>query len=346
MATSRCITAVRGAAGRRLSLCALLLVTALLLLHPVHAVVYTTAITSANVPSVYGASGASPVEGLYQTCLRSTNASATSTDRMALTIRTSGMASMVAEVVGTGRYYIAGYYNPTADGWYWNDGLSGTVTLFGQGPTSTAVNNILALRWAAGYPRMESGTATVGSLRYMVYDGTLKGWVNVAGTALYDGVACESQDEVVEVKKKFPWWAILIIVLGSVVVIALVVVLVVCCCCCSRKKGDENSNEGSDDESEMEGNSFGNSRNRSFNSRYAASRSRGSFSSNGSSYSATSKGSSLTSTKESDSHSRSVSPTNSHSTDVTSSSDSYSSYSASSSSGSSDNRSSSGSRAH
>ena len=211
------------------------------------AVIYTTAISSAYVPSAYGTKS-NPLQGLFEVCLSSINASATETDRMALTIRTNAMANYVADILGRGTYYLAGYYDAATDGWYWIDGISATRTQFGQGPSCAAVNNILALNWISGYPKMEFGN-TVGKLKFLVYDGAQKGWKNVAGTATYDGVACESQDNLVTFrneKKKFPWWGILIIVLGSVVIIAVVVTIVVVCCCCCKKKPEKSGTDSDD----------------------------------------------------------------------------------------------------
>jgi hypothetical protein len=286
-------------------LLALVLCSVAAVVHPARAVIYTTAITAANAPAMSGSTLSNVVGGLYQACLSSKNTSATSIDRMALTIRTVAMSDFVGDVVGLGTYYVAGYYDATTDGWYWNDGVSGTTTQFGQGPSCKPVSESLASRWVAGYPKNEPGTTTIGKLKYIVYDGTQKGWINVAGTASYDGVACECKDvPLPEKSNNFPWWAILIIVLGSVVVIAVVVIVVVCCCCCKKKKanrydGDEiNSDDEEEEMSDSDSKSF-TSNSGAVESRDARSHSTGSFTSRSSRYSPTSKGTGLTGASDS-----------------------------------------------
>ncbi|KPA75509.1 hypothetical protein ABB37_08406 [Leptomonas pyrrhocoris] len=252
-----------------------LVVLCLVIAHVADAAVYTTALSAANVPGS-GAAAANPLGGLYHACLTSQNASASSTDRNTLTVRTGAMADLLSLTVGSGTYYIAGYYDDVAKGWFWSDGASGAATQFGQGPFSAPVNNLLVLNWVQDYPQVEPGTKEIGKLKYMVYDGSRKGWINVAGTGTYDGVVCESQDRPSQAKKKFPWWAILIIVLGCVAAVVIFIVIIVRCCCKKTADGRGAGEVDSDEEGEAEDErkSFRSSRSGSM---YTRSRSNNSF---------------------------------------------------------------------
>ena len=275
--------------ARRALICVALV--ALLLLcssttYPVNAFIYTTALTAGQQPGLYNGGGY-PVAGLNTACVGSANPEASTSGRGALGVLSPSMTEMLAETVVSGQVYLSGFYNATESRWYWTDtGNEVHLVLFAIGAEATPVQDVVASNWSKGYPVLGVNN-TVGARKYVAYDASLKGWINVDGTSLLDGVACQSNDQVVKKDNKFPWWGILIIVLGSVVIIAVVVTIVVCCCCCKKKaQGDD------EDES-----TFSSRSSSSFSSRsssFSGTSRSSSFSSRGSSFSGSSKSSGVT----------------------------------------------------
>jgi uncharacterized membrane protein YgcG len=261
---------------------------------PVTAFVYTTTLTATQPPGVF--TGTDRMGGLYTACRDANNPNASTAGRTALTVLGSGMPEMLAVTVTSGQVYLAGYYNETSDQWLWSSANGEAPVAFASGPSATPMNSEVPRNWTAGYPMLDA-SGKVGTRKYIAYDADKKGWINVDGTSILSGVACESWNKVnIESKKKFPWWAILIIVLGSVVVIAVVIIVVVCCCCCKKKKRYTDDDDESSLSSSRSG-SFSSSRSGSFSSRgtsYSGTTRSSSFSSRGSSYSGSSKSSGVT----------------------------------------------------
>ncbi|KPI84181.1 hypothetical protein ABL78_6770 [Leptomonas seymouri] len=219
-------------------------VAALLLLcgttQPTYGLLYTTTLTSTQLPGVY--TGNSPVGGLFTACENANIPRAPIGRRTALVVLTTSMTELLAKAVTSGQVYLAGYYNESTDAWYWSDSDDATATVaFARWPNATPVNNIIASNWAAGYPRTGSGSA-VGNLKFVAYDASLGGWINIDGTSVLSGVACHIVDNINEDDKssKFPWWAIVIIVLGAIVI---VVVVAIAACCCRKKKKPQYTDE-------------------------------------------------------------------------------------------------------
>ncbi|KAL7704301.1 hypothetical protein N2W54_002471 [Lotmaria passim] len=276
--------------ARRALICVALV--ALLLLcssttYPVNAFIYTTALTAGQQPGLYNGGGY-PVAGLNTACVGSANPEASTSGRGALGVLSPSMTEMLAETVVSGQVYLSGFYNATESRWYWTDtGNEVHLVLFAIGAEATPVQDVVASNWSKGYPVLGVNN-TVGARKYVAYDASLKGWINVDGTSLLDGVACQSNDQVVKKDNKFPWWGILIIVLGSVVIIAVVVTIVVCCCCCKKKKKPRYTDD--EDESTFRSRSSFSSRSMS----HAGTSRSSSFSSRGSSFSGSSKSSGVT----------------------------------------------------
>ena len=274
--------------ARRALICVALV--ALLLLcssttYPVNAFIYTTALTAGQQPGLYNGGGY-PVAGLNTACVGSANPEASTSGRGALGVLSPSMTEMLAETVVSGQVYLSGFYNATESRWYWTDtGNEVHLVLFAIGAEATPVQDVVASNWSKGYPVLGVNN-TVGARKYVAYDASLKGWINVDGTSLLDGVACQSNDQVVKKDNKFPWWGILIIVLGSVVIIAVVVTIVVCCCCCKKKP------RYTDDEDESTFRSRSSFSSRSMS--HAGTSRSSSFSSRGSSFSGSSKSSGVT----------------------------------------------------
>ncbi|KPA75508.1 hypothetical protein ABB37_08405 [Leptomonas pyrrhocoris] len=260
---------------------------------PTYAFIYATTLTATQVPDAY--TGRDPTLGLFTACQNANNPNASAEGRTALFVLAPSMTELLAEVVTAGQVYLAGFYNASTSSWYWNGvGDAASAVVFATGPTAQPVNSIVAANWAAGYPKT-GADGTVRSLKYVAYDASLHGWINVDGTSVMDGVACQSTNVVPDDcgrRKKFPWWAILIIVLGCVAVVAVVLTVVLCCCC--KKKQRYTDDEDADNDLRRRGGSF-----RTQSTSFAGSSRTGSFSrsssfSRGSSFSGSSKGSSVT----------------------------------------------------
>ena len=272
-----------------------LLLAACVVIVPSNAYLYKAAVSVPEYPATYAAAHAAalPIGGLYKACVEAVDSGSSDKNRGVLILYTASMATLLAEVMPKGEvWYIGGFYVTELkqnDGWCWDDGRSSVCPgLFCIGAACKPVSNSTVLQnWATGYPVLNA-SGGVGTKKYMAYDASLKGWINVDGTTALDGVACQSSDQLfTNAKKKFPWWGILIIVLGSVVIIAVVVTIVVCCCCCKKKaQGDD------EDES-----TFSSRSSSSFSSRsssFSGTSRSSSFSSRGSSFSGSSKSSGVT----------------------------------------------------
>ncbi|KAG5487474.1 hypothetical protein LSCM1_07429 [Leishmania martiniquensis] len=200
---------------------------------PTFAFVYTTTPTDAQLPATYAATHPdTPLQGLQDACNQQ---GAGVSDRMLMTVR-GDVTTMLESAAKGGVVYLGGYYDPASDAWRWWDGLFSSY-VFALGPQGTLVAS-QPPGWATDYPKLTTD-GSVGALRYVAFDGSRGGWTNVAGTAALNGVACESRDQIVSVKKPFPWWAILIIVLA---VVAVMITIAFCLCCSKKKLHDDDEN--------------------------------------------------------------------------------------------------------
>ncbi|KAG5512179.1 hypothetical protein GH5_07660 [Leishmania sp. Ghana 2012 LV757] len=193
---------------------------------PTFAFVYTATPTDAQLPAACAVTNPStPLQGLYDACNQQDLGTS---DRMLMTVR-GNVTEMLENAAKGGVLYLGGYYDPASDTWKWWDGRFGGY-VFALGPAGKLVASQRP-GWATGYPELNAD-GSVGNLRYVAFDGSRRGWTNVAGKAVLSGVACESRDDITPEQKSFPWWAILIIVLAVIVV----VIAIVFCSCCSKKK--------------------------------------------------------------------------------------------------------------
>ncbi|KPI82910.1 hypothetical protein ABL78_8079 [Leptomonas seymouri] len=205
-------------------------------MRPCCALVYRTSLSSSQYPANYAAANALalPIHGLYDACVDVDDARVPKGNRGVLVLYNDNLTALLKDAVPVGQVYLGGFYVPEMkelNGWCWDDGRSTTCPgLFCTGPTCERVEDTtIPLNWAAGYPKMSPGGG-VGDLKYIVYDSSVDGWINVNGTAALDGAVCQSDDPPSYSFKssKFPWWGIVIILLGFVL-IAVAVTIVVCC---------------------------------------------------------------------------------------------------------------------
>ncbi|KAG5511634.1 hypothetical protein JKF63_07231 [Porcisia hertigi] len=196
------------------------------------AFIYTATPAAAQLPASYAAtdSGNSPLQGLYAACNQQASGMS---DHMLLTVR-GEVTNVLRKAASGGVLYLGGYYDPVSDTWKWWDGRFGGYT-FAIGPTGKLFSTQHG-GWAPGYPQLNAD-GSVGSLRYVAFDGSRMGWTNVGGAEALNGVACESRDEMMKTSNKhFPWWAIFIIVIA---VVAVMTVVLFCCCFFCRNSNNK-----------------------------------------------------------------------------------------------------------